>query len=129
MFCFCRILSMACATAKRLFVVTICFFLRFGLAIHIKLDMAIRFVVLLIFFSFCFANYVSSFFIAFVALGYHICASWFCLFLLLPCLFSCFSFAFIHCNVERALWFPFIPPIDPLCTQRPSLSTCCIFWP
>ena len=40
---------MTCVTAKRLFVVTICFFLRFGLATCIKLDVTIRFVVLLIF--------------------------------------------------------------------------------
>ena len=49
MFRFCRILSMTCATLKRLFGATICFFLRFGLNVFIKFDMTIRFVVLLFF--------------------------------------------------------------------------------
>ena len=127
-FCFCRIFSMICARLKRLFVVAICFFLRFGLAIYIKLDVPNRFVVLLIFFNFEFANFVSSFFIAFVALGYHICVSWFCLFLSPPCLFCCFSFAFVYINVKRAPWFPFIPTLDPLCEQQPSLPTWHISW-
>ena len=97
---------MTCARLTRLFVAVFCFFLRFGLDIFINLDKPIRVVVLLLFFSFFFANFVTSFFIAFVALGYHICVSWFCLFLSSPCLFCCFSFAFIYSNVERAPWFP-----------------------
>ena len=127
-FCFCRIFSMTCARLKRLFVVAICFFLRFGLAIYIKLDVPNRFVVLLMFFSFEFTNFVSSFFIAFVALGYHICVSWFCLFLSPPCLFCCFSFAFVYSNVKCAPWFPFIPTLDPLCEQQSSLPTWHISW-
>ena len=84
---------MECARLARLFALRFCFFLRFGLAIFIKLDKTIRFVVLLLFFYLFFANFVSSFLL-------HLWP-W-------VVIFVCPGFAFFFCLPVCFLVFPLV---------------------